>query len=251
MNSTNKLFSFNTDISKVEIPETLNNPFGSDLPDIARIAGIEFQYYIEKVVDNWEYDFNNRKGKMFGVLVVQTQSESYGYLGAVSGRLSRHTEYEELVPSVFDDSSDDYFINKGMTAVTKFGTLINESECELEISTLKEERRLKSIEIQQKLFEHYHFLNLSGHESNLLEIFKNVSIEKPPSAAGECAAPKLLQYAFEYDLKPIAIAEFWWGRTAPNQYREQKKFYPACIDKCKPILEYMLEDNELYNKGIN
>ena len=242
-----KLFAFKTDVSDVEMPLSLNNPFGTSIPDIARIAAMEFQEFLDRVVDEWEYDFSTRKGKMFGVLVVQVNDQSYGYLKAVSGRLSRHVEYQELVPSIFDDSSDDYFINKGMTAVTEFGTRISQSEDEFEIASLVEERRLKSIEIQQKLFDFYNFLNLSGQESNLIDVFKNASIDKPPSAAGECSAPKLLQYAFRHKLKPIAICEFWWGRTAPNNYREHKRFYPACLDKCKPILEYMLEDIELYN----
>ena len=246
--SINKLSTFITDISKVEIPKHLNNPFGSEPPEISRIAAVEFQAFIESAVKFWEYDFSTRKGKMFGVLVVQTADQKLAYLRAVSGRLSRHTEYEELVPSIFDDSSEDYFINKGMTAVTEFGTRIKNTNDKLEKASLIEERRLKSIEIQQKLFDHYNFINISGQELNLLDVFKKACIDKPPSAAGECAAPKLLQYAFKNKLRPIAIAEFWWGRAAPNNYRVQKNYYPACTDKCKPILEYMLDDDKLYDK---
>jgi len=68
----------------------------------------------------------------------------------------------------------------------------------------------------------------------------------PPAAAGECAAPKLLQYAFEHRLKPIALAEFWWGNPSQNKEREHKVFYPACKNKCRPILEYMLNDTALF-----
>jgi tRNA pseudouridine32 synthase/23S rRNA pseudouridine746 synthase len=244
----NKLCSFKSDISNIEIPKFLNNPFGNIIPKIARIAAKEFQDHIAIVVDDWEYDFNTRKGKMFGVLVVQTHDSEYAYLRAVSGRLSRHTDYSDLVPSVFDDASDDYFINKGMTAVTELGTRIKEATDELAIATLKAERRLKSISIQKKLFEHYDFLNLSGNKTNLLEIFSKNDIFNPPSATGECAAPKLIQYALQHKLKPIAIAEFWWGKPAPKNTRIEREFYPACLDKCKPILEYMLEDSKLYSK---
>ena len=79
-------------------------------------------------------------------------------------------------------------------------------------------------------------------EKNLLEIFKHSSNRIPPSAAGECAAPKLFQYAIKYGLKPIALAEFWWGGPDKNKEREHRVFYSACKDKCQPILEYMLED---------
>ena len=66
----------------------------------------------------------------------------------------------------------------------------------------------------------------------------------PPSAAGECAAPKLLQYAIEHQLKPIALTEFWWGNSTKE--KTHNVFYPACKNKCRPILEYMLEDTELF-----
>ena len=88
-------------------------------------------------------------------------------------------------------------------------------------------------------------MNISGQEKNLLEIFKDASNGMPPSAAGECAAPKLLQYAMKHGLKPIALTEFWWG--SPIHEREHKIFYPACKNKCRPILEYMLEDATLFS----
>ena len=64
------------------------------------------------------------------------------------------------------------------------------------------------------------------------EIFNN----NPPAGAGECAAPKLLNYAFEHQLKPIAMAEFWWGQSPKSEIRKHKQFYPACKSKCEPIL---------------
>jgi tRNA pseudouridine32 synthase/23S rRNA pseudouridine746 synthase len=64
---------------------------------------------------------------------------------------------------------------------------------------------------------------------------------KPPSAAGECAIPKLLQSAFTSGYKPIAMAEFWWGASPKSEIRKHKLFYPACTGKCKPILAHMLE----------
>jgi tRNA pseudouridine32 synthase/23S rRNA pseudouridine746 synthase len=79
-----------------------------------------------------------------------------------------------------------------------------------------------------------------------LEIFKKSTQGNPPAAAGECAAPKLLQYTFENQLKPIALAEFWWGNHPNNKEKEHKAFYPACKNRCRPILEFMLNDEELY-----
>lgn len=238
------IFNFKTDISGVNIPTKLNNPFGVYTPEISRIAAKEFQQFIALASQKWKYDFRTQRGKMFGVLVIQKKKNSYNYLGTVSGQLSRGETCHKFVPSIFDDSVGDFFINKGMTELTAIGSQIRNASHLSEIISLKEKRRSKSIALQQRLFENYHFLNLSGEEKNLLEIFKYSSNRMPPSAAGECAAPKLLQYAIKHQLKPIALAEFWWGN--PNKEKEHNVFYPACENKCRPILEYMLEDTELF-----
>lgn len=101
-----------------------------------------------------------------------------------------------------------------------------------EIVVLKELRKQKSSTLQQKLFDAYSFLNQFGERKSIGEIFNN----NPPAGAGECAAPKLLHYAFENKLKPIAMAEFWWGKAPNSEIRKHKQFYPACKSKCEPIL---------------
>ncbi|MEG0697597.1 MAG: RluA family pseudouridine synthase, partial [Algoriella sp.] len=69
--------------------------------------------------------------------------------------------------------------------------------------------------------------------------------QQPPAAAGECAAPKLLQYAFQENLEPICMAEFWWGDSPKSEVRKHQHFYPACTGKCEPILGHMLQGIEL------
>ena len=109
------------------------------------------------------------------------------------------------------------------------------------IDALKTERKERSAALQQQLFEQYIFLNKDGNAKNLQEIFSATAFGKPPSAAGECATPKLLQYAFLNGYKPLAMAEFWWGASPKSEIRKHKQFYPACTGKCKPILAHMLE----------
>lgn len=109
------------------------------------------------------------------------------------------------------------------------------------IAALKEERKLKSADLQQQLFDQYHFLNNNGETKSLCDIFENTTQLKPPAAAGECAAPKLLQYAYLNKLQPIAMAEFWWGESPKSEIRKHGQFYPACRGKCEPILGHMLE----------
>lgn len=109
------------------------------------------------------------------------------------------------------------------------------------IAFLKEERKNKSNALQQQLFEQYSFLNAFGETKSLFEIFKNTVQGKPPAAAGECAAPKLLHYAYQHQLEPICMAEFWWGQSPKSEVRKHAHFYPACRGKCEPILGHMLE----------
>lgn len=114
-----------------------------------------------------------------------------------------------------------------------------------EIELLKEQRKTKSALLQQYLFEQYQFLNSKKEVKNLSQLFVNTIEQNPPAGSGECAAPKLLQYAFLNDLKPIAMAEFWWGQSPNKEIRKHQQFYPACQGKCKPILTHMLAGIEM------
>jgi tRNA pseudouridine32 synthase/23S rRNA pseudouridine746 synthase len=242
------IFNFKTDISKINIPSKLNNPFGAYVPEIARVAAREFQEFIAVETENWKHNFHIEKGKMFGILVVQKEDNTYCYLGTFSGKLPQNAKCNKFIPSIFDDSVGDFFINKGMTELSEIGSQIKNTNSPSEIISLKEKSKQKSIALQQRLFENYNFINLSGKKKNLLEIFKSSSHGNPPTAAGECAAPKLLQYAIKHQLRPIALTEFWWGDSIKNKEREHTVFYPACKNRCRPILEYMLEDTELFTR---
>lgn len=113
------------------------------------------------------------------------------------------------------------------------------------INELKEVRKAKSNGLQKQLFEQYTFLNATDKTKNLLDIFAPTPRKIPPAGAGECAAPKLLQYAFLHQLRPIAMAEFWWGQAAKSEVRRHGHFYPACRGKCEPILGHMLQGLEV------
>lgn len=119
-----------------------------------------------------------------------------------------------------------------------------------QVEELKKERKVRSAALQQKLFEQYRMLNALGEEKDLCRIFEDTVQKVPPAGAGECAAPKLLQYAYQQHWKPIAMAEFWWGDSPKMEIRRHGHYYPACKGKCEPILKHMLqglrvEDNPL------
>lgn len=114
----------------------------------------------------------------------------------------------------------------------------------LQISNIKQKRKHLSNDTQKFIFNQYNFLNAHFESKNILKIFKDIS-PLPPSGAGECAAPKLLQYAFLHKLQPIAMCEFWWGESPPSEVRKHKHFYPSCRSKCEPILSHMLQGLEV------
>ena len=105
----------------------------------------------------------------------------------------------------------------------------------------KERRREMSESLQQWLFSQYNLLNAKGETCNLCTIFSNTPQGVPPSGAGDCCAPKLLQYAYLSGMHPVCMAEFWWGKSPKSEIRHHLHFYPACRSKCKPILGFMLQ----------
>ena len=120
---------------------------------------------------------------------------------------------------------------------------------EQQIGELQQERHNRSIALQQWLFRQFSFLNAKGESKNLTELFAST----PPSGAGECCAPRLLQAAYKEGLQPLCMAEFWVGDSPRDELRKEGYFYPACNSRCKPILGHMLqglrvEENPLLSK---
>lgn len=184
---------------------------------------------------------------MFGVLVVKTRQNETGYLAAFSGKLGGTNHHAKFVPPVFDSLIENNFLNQGMAELNNMNQKIfEEGELKSEgyqnrISILKTVRRNHSNALQKELFNNYHFLNQNGEEKSLNDLFAKASYKNPPAGAGECAGPKLLQYAFQHQMKPLAIAEFWWGKSPKSIQWKHKKFYACCKEKCEPILAHMLD----------
>ena len=110
-------------------------------------------------------------------------------------------------------------------------------ELQEQIERLQQERHQRSIALQQWLFRQFVFLNALGETKALPELFAPTV---PPSGAGECCAPRLLQAAYREGLQPLCMAEFWVGASPKDEIRHEGHFYPACNSKCRPILRHML-----------
>lgn len=112
---------------------------------------------------------------------------------------------------------------------------------EREIEVLKRERRESSDALQRWLFDQYVMLNAKGMRRTLIDIFARFNGTLPPAGAGDCCAPKLLQFAYAHNLRPVSLAEFWLGAPPPTEVRRHLQFYPPCRSKCYPILQFMLQ----------
>lgn len=120
---------------------------------------------------------------------------------------------------------------------------------EAEIDRLKKLRRTLSDNLQHWLFCQYNMLNARGERQNICEIFALTPQHVPPGGAGDCCAPKLLQYAYLNNIHPVCIAEFWYGASPHSEVRLDGTFYPACRGKCLPILTFMLQGLDVEEEG--
>ncbi|WP_413403005.1 pseudouridine synthase [Pseudoalteromonas sp. KJ71-7] len=324
--------TFNENIDNLALPEQFTFPFYYKPHPLAVAAAKQLQQQLKKldkaILDTDDID----AGKMFGVLVVQDESQQLGFISAYSGQIAGIDEQLRFAPNValkhIDDAefsqqsqvindinaqitalqnSDNYqqieqqlvtarqhyeqqlIAKQQAMQVTRkqrkqqrqvaseqlnndeFEKLKNQlagqsivekkqlqalkqqwqtriaalEQAQLtideEINGLKKRRKVLSKNLQKKLFAQYQFLNANGEVTDLNAIFAKLPEHTPPSGAGDCAAPKLLQYAYKHNLKPLAMAEFWWGAPPKSAIRHHLHYYPSCYSKCQPILGHMLE----------
>jgi tRNA pseudouridine32 synthase/23S rRNA pseudouridine746 synthase len=191
-------------------------------------------------------------GKMFGVLVVVAPDGTVGFLRAFSGMIDGHWEIEGWAPPAFDPVARDRVWIPGEAEMLDFAvrraTLIaslpdhadaaDAFRLNAAIRALDETRTARSRVLMSQIQDSYHFLNARGETRSLRAIFAPA---EPPAGAGDCAAPKLLAHAYRLGLRPLALAEFWWGAPSTTGDRREGVFYAACRGKCFPILTHMLD----------
>ena len=216
-----------------ERPQRFTYPFCYEPHPLCRAAATEVQQHI---AEHEEIRSDADRGKMFGVLVVDS-TDGLAFLAAYSGLLAGRNDWPYFVPPVYDAQQPD-----GHFKTT-----------EHEISLISHHSPLTSKQMSQELqlwlFHQYQLLNARGETKDLVDIWQSYySREKlrrkfplPPGGTGDCCAPKLLQYAYQHGLKPVCMAEFWWGAPTKEEVRQHLNFYPACRGKCKPILTWMLQ----------
>ena len=117
------------------------------------------------------------------------------------------------------------------------------------IEEMKKQRASMSEELQEWIFRQYIVHNVLGESSSVADIFAAEGTI-PPGGTGECAAPKLLEYAWRNGLKPLAMGEFWYGKSPETAVRTHGHFYPSCTSKCGPLLKYMMKGLHVMGQDI-
>ena len=224
-------------------PESMNYPFCYEPDSLSLLAVEGVKSYILAHPDWFPV---LQEGKMFGVLVVEKNGK-IGYLAAYSGQIDNLEGDDFFVPPVFDYLQPDGYFKREEAEITHINYNIirwesGEDNVSIDvIDNQKTERKSRSQALQHWLFSHFIMLNANGEKRNLLDIFCETPLKFPPSGAGECCAPKLLQYAYLNGLRPVRIAEFWWGDSPKKEIRHHLHFYPACRGRCLPILSFMMQ----------
>ena len=319
---------FSLPASHIPLPEKFTYPFHYTPHPLCVLAAEEVKRYIGSRKE-WEAELS--LGKMFGVLAVQDEQGTVGYLAAFSGNLAGRNDHPYFVPPVYDLLQPQGFFKIEEEQISAINSRIKELETDAAYVNLQEklkvetqqaaealqeaktalkaakqardmrrqsslapseeeqaamieesrfrkaevkrmerkaqarlealkaeievheeaireqkaERKERSAALQQKLFGRFRMLNAKGEVKDLCSIFAQTVGKVPPAGAGECALPKLLQYAYLHKLKPLAMAEFWWGGSPKTEIRCHGHYYPSCKGKCEPILQHMLRGLEI------
>ncbi|PHX54499.1 RluA family pseudouridine synthase [Tychonema bourrellyi FEM_GT703] len=110
---------------------------------------------------------------------------------------------------------------------------------------VKQRRKELSRELQTQMHEAYTLVNFLGKSRSLQQLMPSGSI---PTGTGDCCAPKLLHCAALHNLKPLAMAEFWWGPSLGDKV--QGEFYGACGDRCQPLMGFLLSGLSQNRDGL-
>ena len=236
--------------SQLERPERFTYPFCYEPHPLCQLAAKEVQEYIAAHPEIRE---DADRGKMFGVLVVEqdilgSPRKSYAFLAAYSGLLAGRNDWEYFVPPVYDAQQPDGHFKTTEREISRLASISNDTRPSSTTSSPSDTKAL-SQELQTWLFHQYQLLNARGEVKDLVDIWQEYynrpkllrKYPLPPGGTGDCCAPKLLQYAYQQGLKPLCMAEFWWGATTKTELRQHLNYYPACRGKCKPILTWMLQ----------
>ncbi len=182
--------------------------------------------------------FSEARGHMFGVMVYRDGQGNLGAAKAFSGQYNGSWLVDGWVGPVVDVAEFERVNAPGERAVKAMGRRMEALEAGARArQVLKRQRRIMSRKLMGELFGLYRLRNFAGESRALAEVFLGNGI---PTGTGDCCAPKLLHHAVRNRLTPLGLAEFYWGRENRSGSKRHGEFYPACEEKCRPILGFLL-----------
>ena len=186
-----------------------------------------------------DYLYGKARGKMFGVLVCETQQGTHQTLKAFSGQYNGMWEVDGWVPPLFNVGQFWELLTPIEREIKERGrTLLTLASGSPQYQKVQQQRKKLSQVLMKEIHSLYHLHNFQNKQCSLAEVVgPHTGI---PTGTGDCCAPKLLNYAAVNNLKPIGLAEFYWGKANKSATRSQGAFYPPCTDKCGPILGFLL-----------
>ena len=183
--------------------------------------------------------FTEGGGKMFGVLACRDAAGCRQVLRAYSGQFNGLWQVPGWVGPICDPLAFDTLVAAPDREIKQMGRELASLEVgSAAYQMVKARRKALSQELMAAIFALYRLKNFRGQEAMLSEVFTGSSL--PPAGTGDCCGPKLLHYSATHDLRPLAMAEFYWGGSNESGSKQHGRFYPACTAKCQPILGFQL-----------
>ena len=233
---------------------------------------------LDCILNGWVNELNEYvslqgEGKMFGVLLgtwtqvaqlprdVQwvNQDNSVVCIRAYSGQLNGVWHWPSWAPSLLDHhrvAGESWRVQYTLHTLTQEIHKAQNLERANRVILLKKRRAELSREYAQTLRKATTLHALNHQVSSLADWWPTA-----PTGVGECCAPKLICRAAQLQVKPIGIAEFWWGpepKKIPARVVEKRSilplklqsniqypesaltFYAPCETRCMPLMPYLL-----------
>ena len=178
-------------------------------------------------------------GNMFGILECESAEGETVVLRAFSSLRHGIRRIDGWVLPLLSASLYDETILPAQDEIKRLTTELNAQPVgSREHQRLQDERRNVSRDLWEQMCAAYRFRNFRGGERSLADAV--VPGTPITGGMGECCAPKLLNHAAIAGLRPISMAEFYWGSGPQHGSRIPGEFYESCEARCQPILGYML-----------
>ena len=188
---------------------------------------LEYSSQLEILRDRHQVSKQARQAKRSQLLASLTELETEIELEIALKNLEIESQKEKMARRDFKRDRDQVLL--------PLQAAIAAADAKMQV--LKKQRRELSRTLQTQMHNAYVLTNFAGETRSLRELITEGAM---PTGMGDCCAPKLLHYAATHDLTPLAMAEFWWGNPSPDGYKIQGEFYGACVERCQPLMGFLL-----------